>query len=156
MGQVVYSERPPGSCPMPPRTESVIGERARAARTRLGLNQSEVAERVGISNEVYGRLERGLMTPRLTTFLRLCDVLGVEPNDLLLASPGAQPRNDGMASELRQLVSVLEHADPIVIKRVTDVARWLLAAQAPRNLSSSPSKRTAKSPRARRGSRRRG
>lgn len=126
---------------------------------RLGLNQSEVAERVGISNEVYGRLERGLMTPRLTTFLRLCDVLGVEPNELLLAS-SAPLRNDGRSPELRQLMAVLERADATVIKRVTDVARWLLAGGTPRNLPSSPSpsKRTARSPQKRtgRGPRKRG
>jgi transcriptional regulator with XRE-family HTH domain len=136
---------------MPPQPESIIGERARSARTRLGLNQSEVAERVGISNEVYGRLERGLMTPRLATFLRLCDVLRVEPNDLLLASPDAPLRNDAMSPELRQLVAVLEHADGVVIKRVTDVARWLLAA-APRKRSPGPRKRKVKASRARRGS----
>lgn len=135
---------------MPPRLESIVGERARAARTRLGLNQSEIAERVGINNEVYGRLERGLMTPRLPTFLRLCDALGVEPNDLLLASPGPQPRNDAMSPELRQLVSVLDHADVTVIKRVTEVARWLLAGPTPRKLSSSPGKRKARVPRTRR------
>jgi len=99
---------------------------------RLGLNQSEVAERVEISNEVYGRLERGLMTPRLTTFLRLCDALSVQPNELLVEEPGSELRNDAMPPMLRQLVAVLEHADPIVVKRVTEVARWLLAAPVPR------------------------
>jgi hypothetical protein len=92
----------------------------------------------------------------VTSFLRLCDALGVEPNDLLLASPGSQPRNDAMSPELRQLVSVLEHADAVVIKRVTDVARWLLAGPAPRKLTSSPSKRKARAPRGQRGPRRRG
>jgi transcriptional regulator with XRE-family HTH domain len=136
---------------MQTQPESAIGERARAARTRLGLNQSEVAGRIGISSEAYGRLERGLMMPRLATFLRLCEVLGVEPNDLLLVSPGPQPRNDRMSPELRQLVAVLEHADAIVVKRVTDVARWLLVGSAPRKLSSSPGKRKARGARARRG-----
>jgi transcriptional regulator with XRE-family HTH domain len=129
---------------MPARTESVIGGRVRAARTRLGLNQSEVAERVGISNEVYGRLERGLMMPRLATFLRMCEVLAVEPNELLLASPEPKLRNEGMPPELRRLMAVLEHADPIVIKRVTDVARWLLAGQALRRPSSRSIKRATK------------
>jgi transcriptional regulator with XRE-family HTH domain len=151
MGQVVYSGRPPGSCPMATRSESTVGKRARAVRTRLGLNQAEVAERIGISDEVYGRLERGAMTPRLTTFLRLCSVLGVEPNDLLLASPSPQLRDDGMSPDLRQLVAVLEQADAIVIRRVTEVARWLLAGRPLRNLSASPGRRAAKPRRARRG-----
>ena len=65
------------------------------------------------------------MTPRLATLLRLCDVLRVQPNDLLLASPTAALRSDGMSPELRQLAAVLDGADAIVVKRVTEVARWL-------------------------------
>ncbi|HWO23159.1 MAG TPA: helix-turn-helix transcriptional regulator [Kofleriaceae bacterium] len=141
---------------MPTQPEFAIGERARAARTRLGLNQLEVAVRIGISGQAYSRLERGLMTPRLATFLLLCDVLGVEPNDLLLESPGPSLRNDAVSPELRQHLAVLEHADATVIKRVTEVARWLLAGPAPRKPSSSPSKRKARVLRGQRGSRRRG
>ncbi|HWO22420.1 MAG TPA: helix-turn-helix domain-containing protein [Kofleriaceae bacterium] len=141
---------------MPARPGSVLGERARAARTKLGLNQSEVAERVGISNEVYGRLERGLMTPRLATFLRLCDVLDVEPNDLLLVTPEPQLRDEAGSPELRQLVAVLEDADALVLKRVTEVARWLLAGRPSRGEPPGPSKRAAKPPSDRRGPRRRG
>jgi transcriptional regulator with XRE-family HTH domain len=105
-----------------------MGERARAARGQLGLNQSEVAERVGISIEVYGRFERGLITPRLSTFLRLCDVLRVQPNDLLLADAPAVLRNDSISPAFRQLAILLEGADATTIKRVTEVARWLQAA----------------------------
>lgn len=93
---------------------------------------------------------------RLTTFLRLCEVLGVEPNELLLSSSEPPARNDGMRAELRQLVAVLENADAIVIKRVTDVARWLLAGQPARPRSSGPKSRTARAPRSQRGPRRRG
>lgn len=104
-----------------------IGDRARAARKKLGLNQGEVAERVGISTEVYGRFERGLVTPRIQTLLKLCGVLKVTPNDLLL---GGLPDAGGAIADLatadrRRLDAVLEGADPTTIKRVTEVARWL-------------------------------
>lgn len=134
---------------MPRRPPSALGERARAIRTRLGLNQSEVAERIGISNEVYGRLERGVTMPRVTTLLRLCGALGVQPNDLLTISSEATSC-DEVRPELRQLTAILERADELVIKRVTEVARWLLAAAPP---GSSSNLRPA-SPRARRGARR--
>jgi hypothetical protein len=49
-----------------------------------------------------------------------------------------------MPPELRRLMAVLEHADSIVIKRVTEVARWLLAGQTLRRSSSHSSKRAAK------------
>lgn len=102
-----------------------IGERARAARTRLGLNQSDVAERVGISPEVYGRFERGKVTPRLTTLLKICEALRVKPNDLLLDEASGSKPEPKPSSEIEQLVAVLEAADAITVRRVTEVARWL-------------------------------
>ena len=45
-----------------------LGECARAARQRLNLTQEDVAERIGIATEVYGRLERGNMLPSVPTF----------------------------------------------------------------------------------------
>ena len=110
--------------------KTAIGERARSARERLGLNQAEVAERVGISNEVYGRFERGLIAPRLSTLLRLCSVLRVEPNDLLLEEAEPAPAGkESMPAQLRKLTAILEDADATTISRVTEVARWLQAGQ---------------------------
>ena len=54
-----------------------IGHTAKAARLRLGLSQWEVAERIGINSEVYGRLERGVMAPSIGTLHRLCVALGI-------------------------------------------------------------------------------
>lgn len=109
-------------------TKNPIGERTRAARTRLGLNQDEVAERVAISPDVYGRLERGTVTPRLATLLKICEVLAVKPNDLLLDDGGESIATDRLSADLRQLVSVLDGADATTIRRVTEVARWLRPA----------------------------
>ncbi|MBE4750255.1 helix-turn-helix transcriptional regulator [Corallococcus sp. ZKHCc1 1396] len=49
-----------------------VGAAARAARLRAGLTQADVADRVGIASEVYGRLERGKMMPSVPTLFRLC------------------------------------------------------------------------------------
>ncbi|AEI64192.1 helix-turn-helix transcriptional regulator [Corallococcus macrosporus] len=49
-----------------------MGEAARGARLRAGLTQADVAERVGIAAEVYGRMERGKMMPSVPTLFRLC------------------------------------------------------------------------------------
>ena len=79
-----------------------------------------------ISDEVYGRFERGLVTPRIQTLLKICDALQVTPNELLLGESG-----DGVAADdqpsagIRRLVNVLDGADPTTIARVTEVARWL-------------------------------
>src|SRR5512138_87759 len=60
-----------------------IGKGAREARTRMRLTQADVAERLGMANEVYGRLERGLMLPSVPTLRKLCVALGVSSDALL-------------------------------------------------------------------------
>lgn len=118
-----------------PTPDLAIGDRARQVRTRLGLNQSEVAERVGISVEVYGRFERGQVTPRISTLLKLCTVLKVTPNDLLIANGPRAARNTQAASGAQQVLSILENATPATVRRVTEVARWLVAGEASRGQS---------------------
>lgn len=63
-----------------------IGRRAREARTLLGLTQAEVAERVPLAAEVYGRLERGGMLPSVPTLMRIASALAVEPSVLVGAT----------------------------------------------------------------------
>ena len=94
-----------------------LGEAARSARTRLGLTQADVAERVGIATEVYGRIERGGMLPSVETLRKLCAVLRVPADELLglplSASPvsvnepaapyGESPQDRRLARRLKRL-----------------------------------------------------
>lgn len=61
-----------------------IGAACRAARQKLQLTQEDVAERVGLATEVYGRLERGNMTPSVPTLRKLCLCLNLSA-DVALA-----------------------------------------------------------------------
>ncbi|XXF81688.1 helix-turn-helix transcriptional regulator [Myxococcaceae bacterium GXIMD 01537] len=65
------------------RLGSALGATARSARMRAGLTQADVAERVGIATEVYGRLERGRMLPSVPTLWRLCSVLRTSSDEFL-------------------------------------------------------------------------
>ena len=61
---------------------------AHAARARAGLTQAEVARRVGVQLEVYGRIERGEVFPSVPTLRRICVVLEIPSDELLgLESP---------------------------------------------------------------------
>jgi transcriptional regulator with XRE-family HTH domain len=60
-----------------------LGNAAREARTRMGLTQAQVASRLGLATAVYGRIERGGMTPSLLTLMELCAVLELDANALL-------------------------------------------------------------------------
>jgi transcriptional regulator with XRE-family HTH domain len=87
-----------------------IGRHARQARQRVGLTQAEVAERVDLAVEVYGRIERGRMMPSLGTLARLAAALRVLPSDLLsdvivAREGGAQPLP---SREIRRVVRLME------------------------------------------------
>jgi transcriptional regulator with XRE-family HTH domain len=62
---------------------ATIGIAARTARQRAKLTQADVAERVDLSAEVYGRLERGNMLPSVETLRRLSAALAVSADELL-------------------------------------------------------------------------
>ncbi|MBN1205154.1 MAG: helix-turn-helix transcriptional regulator [Myxococcaceae bacterium] len=79
---------------MEKKLATTVGESARLARMRAGLTQADVAERIGVATEVYGRMERGKMLPSVPTLLRLCVALRSGPDELM----GMAPRN-GSARE---------------------------------------------------------
>jgi transcriptional regulator with XRE-family HTH domain len=66
----------------------------------LGLSDAEVARRAGLSERRYGYYAAGEREPNLATLVRICEVLGLTPNDLLLTE--AMPR---VQSGRAQLVS---------------------------------------------------
>ncbi|HSP80715.1 MAG TPA: helix-turn-helix transcriptional regulator [Myxococcaceae bacterium] len=111
-----------------------LGLIAREARTRAGLTQEDVAERMELASEVYGRLERGRMLPSLPTLMRLCLVLRVEPNELL-----GFDSHHGLAwmeqyspsvtierPELRRLLRTLRELGPEQLATFSSVAHLLL------------------------------
>src|SRR5687767_12175346 len=72
------------------KLSKALGDAAREARLKAGLTQADVAERIGVATEVYGRLERGLLMPSVPTLRRLCLALHL-PADKLLALGSAHP-----------------------------------------------------------------
>ncbi len=65
------------------KLQRLLDDAARAARLRLGLTQAEVAKKVGLKSGVYGRVERGMMTPSVPTLRRMCEPLGISSDALL-------------------------------------------------------------------------
>jgi transcriptional regulator with XRE-family HTH domain len=101
----------------------------------MGLTQADVAERIGMASEVYGRLERGHMLPSVQNLRRLCVVLNVPPHELLglgenLAAPApakdkAAPINkvrEDDTPEMRRLMRNLRKLSPVQLKLMNLVA----------------------------------
>jgi ribosome-binding protein aMBF1 (putative translation factor) len=55
-----------------------LGARVRAERERLGLTQTELAERMDTTQPTIARLEAGGVTPSLDTLHRAATALGLE------------------------------------------------------------------------------
>ena len=68
---------------MDEKLQRILGDAARAALLRLGLTQAEVAKKVRLKSGVYGRIERGAMTPSVPTLRRICETLGISSDVLL-------------------------------------------------------------------------
>ena len=63
-----------------------MGKRIAIRRKRLKLNQEELAAILNVSNNHISSIERGLSSPSIDLFVRLCTALKVTPDYLLLGS----------------------------------------------------------------------
>ncbi|AGC49297.1 DNA-binding protein [Myxococcus stipitatus DSM 14675] len=125
--------------PVDHKLAAILGGAARVARLRLGLTQSDVAERVGMAMEVYSRLERGRMLPRTQTLKRLCDVLQVSSDTLLgvgrggasvtPVTPRKPEREDPL--ELRRMTRKLRDLQPSQLRAVSRVVNAVVSVMPP-------------------------
>ena len=60
-----------------------IGDRIREARKHQGMTQDQLAERLDISVQFVGQIERGLKLPSMQVFIKLIEVLNVSADYLL-------------------------------------------------------------------------
>lgn len=113
-----------------------IGGKAREARLAAGLTQEDVAERVRLATEVYGRLERGRMLPSVPTLYRICHALGISSDEILglMDSEGkAAPRltldlPKGADNPLvARIIRKLRRMDPARLKFVGQMTSHLAA-----------------------------
>ena len=95
----------------------------------MGLTDAEVGRRAGLSERRYGNYVRGAREPDLATVLRICSVLGVTPNELLLPNEdGAAPAHGGWLARLMAAAGQLPPAD----LRVAVLQVEVLLGRAPR------------------------
>lgn len=63
--------------------------RMKAARTRSGLSQSDLANAVGATRQTIGLIEAGRYNPSLKLCTAICKTLGVTLNDLFWSEEDA-------------------------------------------------------------------
>lgn len=57
--------------------QAILGLRIMQRRKQLGINQSELAEQIGLSEHQISNIETGRSYPRMKNFIRICEILEV-------------------------------------------------------------------------------
>lgn len=60
-----------------------LADAIKASRESAGLSKSALAQRAGIAIQSVSFIENNVNSPSISTFLRICAALGVEPDVLL-------------------------------------------------------------------------
>lgn len=60
-----------------------IGSKLKETRTRLGINQKELADKINLSPSFISQVENNQISPSLSSFLQICSALGIKPGNLL-------------------------------------------------------------------------
>ena len=104
-----------------------IGHNIALARTQASLLQTQVADRMGVGQEVVSRWENGKIVPPIPQLLKLAQVLGVDPAWLLTAG---SMETDSVADALRNQRGMspefLEQVKMLSPERRRELARELL------------------------------
>lgn len=69
---------------MEDKTMHGIGRRIQKCREDAKMTQEQLAEKVGISWNYLGAIERETKTPKLETLIKIVNALGVSADDVLL------------------------------------------------------------------------
>ncbi|MEW5773337.1 MAG: helix-turn-helix domain-containing protein [Thermodesulfobacteriota bacterium] len=82
----------------------LLGKRTRELRKARGLTQAVLAERLGVTQEYLGKIERGLAAPSFPLLVDLARTLETEPADLLRTPPlpEKRPAPDSAGLALRE------------------------------------------------------
>jgi transcriptional regulator with XRE-family HTH domain len=83
----------------------LFAKRLRERARELELSDADVARRASLAERRYGHYVRGTREPDFKTLLRICAVLDVTPNDLLLADASSR-RSSSHERWLSRLVAV--------------------------------------------------
>jgi len=101
-----------------------IGAGARKARDALGLTQAEVASQAGLSAQVYGRIERGHLTPSVGALVRIARALCTDPNSILGLNHGG-PMDAAGSPEVQRAVHLMREWPESKVKAGCELLRVL-------------------------------
>jgi len=100
-----------------------LGSRVRAERKKLGLTQEELAEKVDLTGNFLGHIERGTKKASLDTMKKLADALEI-PMENLFAEVKYIPKKEDLL--LKKIVSAVRDKEPAEKKLLLKLAKLVL------------------------------
>lgn len=94
-----------------------MGNRIKNRGKELHIKQSELAEQIGISNNHMSTIECGTGKPSIDAFLKICDILKVTPDYLLLGSMHA----DNVSQNIIDKLHLCNDDDLWIIEQLVEV-----------------------------------
>ena len=89
-----------------------IGKFIAERRKDAGLTQSELADKIGITNRAVSKWECGISMPDSSIMLELCDILGISVNELLCGEViDMENREKEMENKIIEMVKEKERTD---------------------------------------------
>ena len=87
----------------------VLGYNIQQARLRRGFKQDQVAEKMGLTQNYYGRYERGEVRPSLNRLYQICQILSTPIEDMFRGTYNPQefdapPPPDTSAAGIARLI----------------------------------------------------
>lgn len=92
-----------------------IAEKIKKARKKVNLKQSELAEKIGISEKHLSKIETGKNFPALDNFLKLVEVLNLNLNDFGINI------SSSISKEKEQLVKIILSSSAEETKAYLDI-----------------------------------
>jgi transcriptional regulator with XRE-family HTH domain len=100
-----------------------MGQQLREIREDLGLMQTVVAKRIGISNKVLSNFENDVRLPDLHTFKLLCEFYNISADLLLEINTKHRPLTPTITEDERRILTYYQKLNELN----KDIARGYLA-----------------------------
>lgn len=92
-----------------------FGRKVRHFRMKAGLTQADLAERLDVTTEMVGKMERGTTGASFVTIEKLCEVLQVSAGSLF---PNATPPTGDDIEDLNEALSKLKSDELLWVKEL--------------------------------------
>ena len=92
----------------------MFNERLKQARLKANLSKASFAKKLGLIYTTYDNYERGTVEPKVSTLIKIADILNISTDDLLRRTP--KNKDEQLKKEIKEALA--QHEEPIKLEPV--------------------------------------